>query len=467
MAPIPLLERDYPANNRIMTLLTKARARLSMMTQYVEDFQVQIQRQDQGLIYRLSEQDVKTVMLVDQAVQFDSDENLMAVFKHASTHQLRHVSNVLFPVDTPRSSLEDAMNAQLARNPLEADFALALLGYTTGAAFAKGFAGSSQQHRLCRWVAMLQAAGAELSVRTRLFWILGFTNDMIQELRRRSAAAFSLKGFFDALSENTWHSFGDPKLIDVYMALHDTLVDDDEDVRYQGAATVSLLPSAIETDLYDRQCSNHSLSPPAAKSKLLQFLRESYPTSRTLQFRAVEILTGLQLSSSDIAVINDCNGAGAISLRPIKEILADAQKPQLAVFVEEKQNLYIDLVEEAEVWAGLMTGLNHDVRDDKLVGALELWTMDGLSYLLELCKTTSDKPSGWASNPETFTIFVRVILATKVVFVHSKAQSTNGETAEIIHKKHLEELLALAKSSRLHSLLVDRLENIVMELQEV
>ena len=251
------------------------------------------------------------------------------------------------------------------------------------------------------------------------------------------------------------------------MALYTTLVDDDEDIRYQGAAAVSLLPSVVETTVGNRQCSQHSLSPPAAKCKLLQFLRDCYPTSRILYSRAVEKLIGLQLLSSDFAIVEYRNDADAITFRSVKEVLADAQKPQFEVFIEEKQNLYIDLVEEAKNWAELLTRLDCDVRDMNVFTALEHWTMDGVLHLRELCKKTSDEPIGWASDPETFTVFVRVILAAKVVIIHSRAHSANETSTETVQKGHLEELLMLANSCRLHSLLVGRLENVIMDAENI
>ena len=145
-----------------MTLLMEALARFSLLTRYVKDLRVRLERQGQGLIYRLTEHDVKAFMIMDEVMIFSSDENIMAMYKHTSSHHLHHVSSVLLLAHPSRSSLDDATSA---RNPLEADFALALSGNTASAALAKGSARSPPQQLLRKWDSMLQVAGTQLSVR--------------------------------------------------------------------------------------------------------------------------------------------------------------------------------------------------------------------------------------------------------------------------------------------------------------
>ena len=144
-----------------MTLLVGALARFSLLTRYLKDLQVRSEGHDQGLTHRLTDQDIKIFMIMDEARMFGSDENIMAMYQHASSCHLRNVSSVLLLVDPSRSSLDDAISA---RNPLEADFALALSGHTVSATYAKGSA-KSPQYLLRRWTSMLQVAGTELSVR--------------------------------------------------------------------------------------------------------------------------------------------------------------------------------------------------------------------------------------------------------------------------------------------------------------
>lgn len=252
-------------------------------------------------------------------------------------------------------------------------------------------------------------------------------------------------------------------MIDGYIALYDTLVDDDEDIRDQGAATVSLLLSAFQTNRSVKHVSNRSLSPPAAKRRLLQYLNEAYRTSRTLCHRALEKLTDSQLSSSGDAVSRSRDDEGEIKLRPVAEILAYAHKPQLAVFVEEKQNLYIDSVEEAEVWAKVLVGLDPDAWNAKLAAPLETWTMEGLLHLIQTCKENKDAPLGLTSKPGIYTLFIRVILSAEILSSRTEVPLTEGHMSGDVFIALLRELLELGRRARLHDLLIRRLGTMLGE----
>ena len=251
-----------------------------------------------------------------------------------------------------------------------------------------------------------------------------------------------------------WH---EAELIDVYLAVYDTLVDDDEDVRDQGASTVSsLLPMAEaspQSEDNDPPCL--SLSPPAAKRRLLGFLQESYCDSRCIHLRAVERLTGLQIPSKETSTTNDGITIGRIELRPVASILANARLPQLAVFVAEKQNLCIDTAAEAEIWTELLCKLNDKAIDNEMIAALESWTLKGLRHFLEIFRKERAGPLGLMSQPEVYTLFMRVILAAKVLMA-----STAGESAQDC-RGLLEEMLKIGKKVRLHDLLIDNSEIIL------
>lgn len=277
-----------------------------------------------------------------------------------------------------------------------------------------------------------------------------------------------MRGFFEALLDDKVKPKPEPDLLGVYLALYDTMLDDDEDVRDQGATTVSALLSAIDSDSPRDFGSSLSLSPPAAKLRLLNFIRESYRTSTGMYVRAAERMVGLQLFPCIHSKGADGTYASrAATLRPVAEISLEAQMPQLAVFVEEKQNLYIDTVKEAEVWAEVLIGLDSDACIVEVADALEAWTTDGLSHFLDTLRQSGDSAFGPTSSPEVFTLFMRVILSAKTILARSVPASGQWSMRATPCWKLLEEVLKLSRDNELHSLLIDHIEKIMEVLEGV
>lgn len=254
-----------------------------------------------------------------------------------------------------------------------------------------------------------------------------------------------------------------PELLGVYLALFDTLVDDDEDVRDQGAKTVSLLLSAVKSKRSPGSAISFSLSPPAAKRRLTRFLEKSYRKSKELWFEAVERLIGIQAvrsarirkRSNDPA---DFDEEMFLQLRPVAELSIEARTTYVRVFVEEKQNLYIDSVREADEWATTMVQLDPDAWDPNTILVLESWTVEGLTYYIDTYEDHIDGALSPISKPEVYTLFMRVILSARVLMSRSAPASGKGKAKEDACKGLLEKLLELGKQRLLHDLLLDRIK---------
>lgn len=248
-------------------------------------------------------------------------------------------------------------------------------------------------------------------------------------------------------------------MLNVYMALYNTLVDDDEDVRDQGAEAVSFLLSAIGYDESTKEPASISLSPPAAKRRLLDFLQSGYHTSSGMCLRATERLTGLPILSYSDSPTESGNTQGEIELRPVAAIFADAEAPQLAVFVEEKQNLYVNPVEEAQAWAGVLLGLGHGAWCDQVVAAMSVWTQDGLVHFLDTFKKRGDGPLGLTSQPEIYTLLLRVVVSAEVLM--SPPVQARGTGLESPLRSLLEQLLELGKTGSLHCLFTSHVRHVL------
>ena len=256
----------------------------------------------------------------------------------------------------------------------------------------------------------------------------------------------------------------------MYLALYDSLVDDDEDVRDQGARVASTILSVATSTAANNDTTTLSLSPPAAKERLLQFLCEGYRSSMLLCVESVRRLTGMD-SALDFASANvkdddpqTKQAKPVLHFRPVADLSLEARTTSNVVFVEERQNLYIDAVGEAEVWAQLLLRLNPGAWPSSVASELETWTVEGLAHILKILQSGVDGALSPTSKPEVFALFTRVLLAAKVLFMrwwtHASAEEKGQEHVCV---GLLGKLLDLGRSRLFHDLLLHRIETIVEE----
>ena len=248
-------------------------------------------------------------------------------------------------------------------------------------------------------------------------------------------------------------------------------MDDDEDVRDQGARVVSTILSVITSPAADKDTTAMSLSPPAANKRWLRFLSESYRGSVLLCAESVCRLTGMDLAldfTSATILDNESQigeGKSFVRLRPVVDLSPEARTTSTVVFVEERQNLYIDTVSEAEDWAELLCCLDHNAWHSNLASELEIWTMEGLAHILDILQNSIDGALSPTSKPEVFSLYTRVLLAAKVVILRSGLRvSSDGKGKENVFVGLLRKLLFLGRSRLFHDLLLHRIEEILREV---
>ena len=253
----------------------------------------------------------------------------------------------------------------------------------------------------------------------------------------------SLKTFQTCLRPSTSEASRDPRLLDVYIALYDTLIDDDDEVREEGARIVSwTLSSPCSSSTAGP---NMSLSPIAATALLLQFLKEQYKDSIKLFDEGLS-----RLLSQD----RRKTGATRGHLIPVKSLLEVSMEEDNSLFIEEKQNLYMDEVQEVERWADLLCGLDSPTVHARVsLPFIGEWAFEGLEALKGGLEYNLDGFLGWTSNPQVFTLGMRVFLTLGVVIRHGYGANGNISRA-------LTELLALAEHQSLHCLWSQRLKGI-------
>lgn len=215
-------------------------------------------------------------------------------------------------------------------------------------------------------------------------------------------------------------------LFGVFLVLYDALLDDDEDVRDKAAATTSILHPKVTNNK-----PIISLSPSVAAQKLIQFLICEFGDSKILIAEATHRLIGPcslfklgpvraaipeELSRNNelaISEVSEIDEVPFVSLRPFKEMLCEAAKQDDLLFVEERQNLFIDPVRESDNWAEVLMRAHPCRRTGIMIREFDTWILDGLTALIRAIGV-EDGPFGWTSKFDGFTLGVRIILAAKV-----------------------------------------------------
>ncbi|MCJ1396622.1 hypothetical protein MMC18_009513 [Xylographa bjoerkii] len=288
-------------------------------------------------------------------------------------------------------------------NPETVNATLSLRGTILANACIVSFSeDSSLEERLNIWVRMLKLAG-----------------DAKSDLSTRLAAATSIYYFRSALRPGHSEPSSQPVFLGIYLALYDLLLDDDEDVRDIGALVVSWICSSSTSSPDPASTGNISLCPVVAVEKLLEFLVTAYHGSRALLHEAVSRLTGEKSTST-----HDKNIVGTAFISQaeletfsssLRDLFKTARKEDTSLFVEEKQNLYIDPVQESQRWASVLVHISLAVLQDSVASCLVEWVLAGLECLVDIADHEVGGPLGWMSKPEVFTLGIRVLEAARVV----------------------------------------------------
>ena len=191
----------------------------------------------------------------------------------------------------------------------------------------------------------------------------------------------------------------DAVFLDVYLILYDMLNDDDDEIRDVAATIASSVMSysSVSPDLVI------SLASVNASDLLATFIAQNYPTSRPLCNNVLQYLSGQQLRVSGPSTRQ--------RLTPVSELVPELRKESTVLFVEEKQNLFIDEIREVEIWAKELPRLAESAYAESVLAEVSTWVVDGLAYFCQLLAVDAGRDGllGWTSKGELFTLGVRVI----------------------------------------------------------
>ena len=242
----------------------------------------------------------------------------------------------------------------------------------------------------------------------------------------------SIGNFLDLVEFRKYQNWYSPPLLGLYIILYDILVDDDEIIRNQGAdLTANLLSLMHKHATVDY--SDIPLMPVAAGGKLIRILADNYSKSALLVAESIHRITGakslLKLgATTPSAHVKDSQDGELVTS---EERTVD-QGPQLhlgsagdlvhaaihqdnSLFAEEKQNLYINPVQDVQRWTQILLGSHSSSWTPYLICSFYKWTMQGLRALHVENRNRYDGPLGWTSKPEVYLLGIRILAAAKVI----------------------------------------------------
>lgn len=276
------------------------------------------------------------------------------------------------------------------------------------------------------------------------------------------------------LEFNAWAA---TELLGVYLCVYDVLLDDDEDVRDQGAVAASVLLSATASNDKIHNSGGITLTPSAASSKLLQYIVTEYKYSTVLWIDGVRRLTGaitlfglegIEAASNMENSLDSVEGPftarnrASLQLRSVRNMLQEARQQDTALFVEEKANLYVDPVKEAKDWANALAELSPCSFEPCLVSEVAAWSIDGLSALIEIAESREDGPLGWTSEPDVYALGMKIILTGKVCIRFLSQQKT--EEQSVVCLELLRKLFLVGKETFVHGLWLVQIQEIIGEV---
>ena len=211
----------------------------------------------------------------------------------------------------------------------------------------------------------------------------------------------SLSTFGRALRSSGGVARTEPIFLGSYLVLYDMLNDDDEELRYMAAGTASwvLSYSAVSTS------KAISLAPLNASRLVAQFITENYAGSLLLCHKVLLYISG------QVPRISDAFASWS-TLIPVDKLLAGYREENMVLFVEEKQNLFVDEVREIDLWISVLPHLAEALHDDDhLLNEIHQWVAEGLVCLSATVTNDMEKDGllGWTSKPEIFTLGIRLI----------------------------------------------------------
>lgn len=296
-----------------------------------------------------------------------------------------------------------------------------------------------------RWTVSVRSALSEETVSWNCHEVAPAALIKLQVFSSRYAAVISFRSFSKVLSRtHETPAATDPLFLHAYLILYDMLNDDDEELRDLSAEIASRILSY--SSIYPGKTVSLGCVP--ARENLLEFMVQNYHDDDAVAlFRdGVRRVLGNE-------AFTPASGQGR-AMVPFAERLSEYRKESTVLFEEERQNLFIDDVREADLWTNALKSQSASAIDPELVRQLLDWVSEGLEHLVSAAsRNDEDDVLGWTSKQEVYTLGIQLLNAASLLLAKGDSlhipELENGlDVADI--KKKLGELLENGRKILLH-----------------
>jgi hypothetical protein len=194
---------------------------------------------------------------------------------------------------------------------------------------------------------------------------------------------------------------------------YDALNDDDDQIRLLASVMAGklLYPTSLD------QSSSRPIAPAIAVNELGRYMITHFRASRRLYIEALRRL----LATSTFPP------------PPFERLLLQGRKSENMLFVQEKQNLYIDETKTALFWSRVLLNMDKAVYSSQSLQVLRSWVIPGLSTLIAATSEEFDGPLGWSTKPETFSLGMRLLFGAETVIKMESSNSAFSTVSNIIN----------------------------------
>lgn len=227
------------------------------------------------------------------------------------------------------------------------------------------------------------------------------------------------------------------------MAVYDTLIDDDEEIRELGASTIPPLLNAIRPGRNQIE----DIVAPLSTQVICAYLVREHFASRHLAMEALIRLTGQQ-------------GNLTREWKSVKDILHAELGKEMTLFDEEKQNQYVDDVKEADTWSRVLKRISVDACPQDILDRFVNWTVKGLDDLLSATRAEVDGPLGWSSKADVYILGMRVLCAADVL-LEWRTRTKRVKVRGSVLRWKLGALLREGQEMDLHGLWLEKIADVL------
>jgi len=238
----------------------------------------------------------------------------------------------------------------------------------------------------------------------------------------RAAAAESIWNYRRAIHLGFQDSSGDIAVsFNIGTALAKALVDDDDEIRDLAAKTVSYIVSS-PFEYGNKTSRTYQLHPIAARISLNNILSKKFSDSHLISHIGLCFILGFPVwslwpmlkepqssskrnTSCPLPILNTISAA---------EFFEQSLIENNTLFTKERQNLFIDEVEEAKAWV-IVLERHRTAVSEKVVSALQDWLRGGIKACTKYTQTHYDGPLGWSTKRNVFVVGMRLLLFAQLL----------------------------------------------------